>query len=61
VCFFPPTPAAFLFRKIELWLRTKEVATRNQLLESMCDVMADGDAQKAKELQREFQWKVHGV
>jgi len=47
--------------KIELWLRNKDVATRNKLLESMCDIMADGDQQKAAELRKEFQWKVHGV
>ena len=47
--------------KIELWLRSKDVATRNKLLESMCDIMADGDQQKAAELRKEFQWKVHGV
>lgn len=47
--------------KVELWVRSKDAATRNQLLESMCSLMADGDAQKADELKKEFQWKVHGV
>jgi len=47
--------------KLELWVRSKDVATRNQLLESMCALMSEGDAHKAEELKREFQWKVHGV
>jgi len=49
------------FVKIELWLRTKDSATRNALLEKLCASMADGDTYKADELKREFQWKVHGV
>jgi len=39
----------------------QDSATRKALLEKLCSVMAEGDSQKALELQREFQWKVHGV
>jgi hypothetical protein len=39
----------------------QDSATRNALLEKLCSVMAEGDSQKALELQREFQWKVHGI
>jgi len=47
--------------KIEIWLRSKDPSTRNGLLEKACLTMCDGDKDRAQELQRDFQWKVHGV
>ena len=50
-----------MISKIELWLRSKDRATRDQLLERMCEILTDGDTLKPQDLQKEFQWKVHGV
>uniref|UniRef100_A0A7S2CL47 Eukaryotic translation initiation factor 4E n=1 Tax=Florenciella parvula TaxID=236787 RepID=A0A7S2CL47_9STRA len=52
---------AYTMFRIELWLRTKDPTIRQQLRDSMIEVMTDGDQNKANELQNDFQWKMHGV